>query len=172
MSRFSRYIFAIFLLGWSLSATAWTTIDVLSAISCNSSLERDYYKEQLTAYYGPVLEKKEGLFGLKAKTLFMGQRFEKSLSLRALQCFLLEWFLKRLRFKSPKKLARHALHQRGCILMQKTIDGLALMDERWFGLKENMPKFSASECEMAAKGHLFYTSWKFNPLKTLTGLPR
>lgn len=71
-----------------------------------------------------------------------------------------------------EEIGKHALHQRGCILMQKTIDGLALMDERWFGMKENMPKFSASECEMAAKGHLFYTSWKFNPLKTLTGLPR
>lgn len=66
-----------------------------------------------------------------------------------------------------EEIGKHALHPRGCILMQKTIDGLALMDERWFGMEENMPKFSASlEYEMAAKGHLFCTSRKFNPLKT------
>lgn len=72
MCRFSRYIFAIFLLGWSLSAMAWTTIDVLSAISCNSSLERDYYREQLTAYYGPVLERKGGALWFKGKDSIYG----------------------------------------------------------------------------------------------------
>ena len=49
-----KFVAATLLLGAS-SAHAWSTIDVMSAISCNADLNREFYQQKRTQYYGKIL---------------------------------------------------------------------------------------------------------------------
>lgn len=54
------------------SAHAWTTIDVMSAISCNSDMDRGFYQQKFLQYYGKVLRNEGGAYWFKGKDALYG----------------------------------------------------------------------------------------------------
>ena len=66
-----KFVAATLLLGAS-SAHAWSTIDVMSAISCNADLNREFYQQKLTQYYGKILRNEGSAYWYKGKDSLYG----------------------------------------------------------------------------------------------------
>lgn len=66
-----KFVAATLLLGAS-SAHAWSTIDVMSAISCNADMNREFYQQKMTQYYGKILRNEGSAYWYKGKDSLYG----------------------------------------------------------------------------------------------------